>query len=40
MCPMKKTFVHVMDIDCWLATVAPYHLSCLTEVLFIVGEDN
>ena len=37
---MNQTFVHVMDIDCWLASVAPYHLTRLTEVFLIIGKDD
>jgi len=37
---VNQTFVHVMDIDCWLASVAPYHFTCLTKVLLIIGKDN
>jgi hypothetical protein len=32
--------MHVADFDCWLASVAPYHLTCLSEVLLIIGKDN
>jgi len=37
---MNQTFLHVVDIDCWLPSVAPYHFACLTEVLLIIGKNN
>jgi hypothetical protein len=37
---VNKTFMYVVNIDCGLAAVTPYHLTCLTEVLLIVGKDN
>jgi len=29
-----------MNVDGWLAAVAPNYLPCLTKVLLIVGKDN
>jgi hypothetical protein len=37
---MDQTFVYVMDIDCGLAAVTPYHLTCLKEMFLIVGKDD
>jgi hypothetical protein len=36
---MDQTFIHVMDIDRWLASVTPDHLPCLTKVVLIISKD-
>lgn len=37
---MNETLAYVKDINCRLSAVTPHDLTCLTEVLLIVGKDN
>jgi len=37
---MLKTLPYVLDINSRLTTISPNHLSCFTEVLLIVGEND